>query len=482
MSETNNVDLWKLSVFDCLSLPAIILEPDKTIVDANAHFLKTFDVKKEDVVGKACHDFFYRSLDPCALDSCALAKVLRDRRGHSSLRQVLTDSGEEKWDNRVFSPILDESGQVRYIVECFHDFTPIKILQRELSGAREFTQKVIQSSTAAMIAADPKGRILMMNPAAEELTGYSVQEAQEKITIKDLHPPRQAHEIMRKLRDEQIGGKGKLPCTRLNIVDARGDSIPVEMTAAIIYEGDKEVATMGVFNDLREKIEHEEKMHEMLIRISRAEKMSSLGQLAAGVAHEINNPLTGIIFYASLVLDTFERNDPRRKKMECIREDAKRCGKIVKSLLAYSRQSSPSDEILHINTLLEHSLSLVRDSKVFIDIHIVKKLSEEMMLIRGDRDQLGQVIFNLVINAVDAMDQKGTLTLHTYRDKPSKKVYLEVSDTGCGISRENLSLIWDPFFTTKGPGKGTGLGLSTAYGILKENGGRIWVKETSEKG
>jgi signal transduction histidine kinase len=104
------------------------------------------------------------------------------------------------------------------------------------------------------------------------------------------------------------------------------------------------------------------------------------------------------------------------------------------------------------------------------------------MLIEGDRDQLGQVIVNLVLNAVDAMDHKGTLTLRTYPDKAAQKACIEVSDMGRGIPKENLSLIFDPFFTTKAPGKGTGLGLSTAYGIIKENNGRIWVKETSEKG
>jgi two-component system NtrC family sensor kinase len=256
----------------------------------------------------------------------------------------------------------------------------------------------------------------------------------------------------------------------------------VELTAAIIYENGQEAATVGLFNDLREKIKHEQAMREMVQRISRAEKMASLGQLAAGVAHEINNPLTGIIFYADLLLKSLDEEDPRRHSLTCMYEDAKRCGKIIKNLLAYSRQETHKKEILHINTLLEHSLDLIRDPKFFMGIQIKKELSEDMILIKGDRDQLGQVIVNLVLNAVDAMNQKGTMTLRTYRNKPAQKVYIEVSDTGRGIPEENLPLIFDPFFTTKAPGKGTGLGLSTAYGIVEENQGRIWVKETSPKG
>src|SRR5208337_3217932 len=146
---------------------------------------------------------------------------------------------------------------------------------------------------------------------------------------------------------------------------------------------------------------HEQAVQEMRRRISRAEKMASLGQLAAGVAHEINNPLTGIIFYADLLLNTLEKDDPRRRSLTGIYEDARRCGKIIKNLLTYSRQETSNKEILHVNTLLEHSLDLIRDPKVFKGIQIRKELSEDMILIKGDRGQLGQVIVNLVSNAVD---------------------------------------------------------------------------------
>lgn len=474
--------VWKTQLFDCLSIPTLILKPNKLIVDANVNFLEKFGARKEDVVGKKCHDFFYHSLEPCPEETCSLAKVLEDRQGHSILKKVATTAGIEKWHNRVFSPILNEAGEVQYVVECFYDVTQVKVLERELSGAKDFTQKLIESSSTAIIAADRQGKILTMNPAAEELTGYSLTEAQGKITTAKLYLPGQAKEVMKILRAGTKGGKGKLHLGRFTIVSAHGEEIPVELTAAIIYEGNEEIATVGLFNDLREKLKNEETKREMLVRISRAEKMASLGQLAAGVAHEINNPLTGIIFYANLLLDSLEEDDPRRHSLSCIYEDAKRCGKIIKNLLAYSRQETPSKEILHVNTLLEHGLDLIRDRKFFMGIHIRKELSDDMMLIEGDRDQLGQVIVNLVLNAVDAMEHEGVLTLRTYRNKSAGKAFMEVSDTGRGIPQEDLGRIFDPFFTTKAAGKGTGLGLSTAYGILKENGGSISVKETSKKG
>jgi two-component system, NtrC family, sensor kinase len=473
---------WKTRLFNCLSLPTLILKPNKSVVDVNAIFLEKFKADKKDIVGKTCYDFFYQSAEPCRLKTCPIAEVLADRQGHSVLEHVTTSAGIEKWDNRVFSPILDEAGEVLYIVECIHDVTQLKMLERELSGAKDFTQKLIESSTTAIIAADRRGKIVTMNPAAEELTGYSLKEAHKRITTKDLYPPGQAMEVMKILRSESMGGKGKLHLSRLTLINARGEEIPVELTAAIIYEGDQEAATVGLFNDLREKLKCEHAMQEMLRRTSRAEKMASLGQLAAGVAHEINNPMTGIIFYADLLLNTLETDDPRRQNLTCIYEDAKRCGKIIKNLLAYSRQETPGKEILHVNTLLEHSLDLIRDTKFFMGIQIRKELSEDIILIKGDRDQLGQVIVNLVMNAVDAMDHAGTMTLRTYRNKSAQKACIEVSDTGRGIPEGDLPLIFDPFFTTKAPGRGTGLGLSTAYGILKENKGRIRVKETSQRG
>jgi signal transduction histidine kinase len=131
---------------------------------------------------------------------------------------------------------------------------------------------------------------------------------------------------------------------------------------------------------------------------------------------------------------------------------------------------------------VDQSLVLIRDQKLFRNITIEKLLSQEMILINSDKDQLVQAVINLIMNAVAAMDEKGTLTFRTYRAKASQKAFLEVSDTGCGISPENLPKIFDPFFTTKEPGKGTGLGLSTAYGIIKENGGNITVKKTNHEG
>ena len=473
---------WRMKVFDTIPYPALILTPDKIIVSANRAFLERKHIELEHVVGKTCHQVFYNTHEPCSPAICPFSRVIAEKKWQSVLRRMEYDGKEEVWVDRMFSPILDENGDVKFIMECVRDVTRVITLEKRSIRMRQFLDKVIQSSHNAIVASDMNGNILLMNQAAEDLFGFSMEEAIRSKNAENFYPPGKAKEVMKHLKSEDFGGKGKLSAARVDVINAQGETVPVEMTGAIIYDGEEEVATTGIFYDLREKIAGEKKLKEAIIQINRSEKMASLGQLAAGVAHEINNPLTGILLYANLALERLDKADPLRKYLKSVINDTERCKDIVKDLLAYSRQTSPAKETFQVNSLVEQSLTLIRDQKRFLNINLVEKMSDEMMLLRADKNQLIQVIINLVMNAIDAMERKGTLTFLTYRSKNDKKVYIEISDTGCGIPEENLSKVFDPFFTTKGPEKGTGLGLSTSYGIVKGNGGRITIKETGPKG
>ncbi len=477
---------WRWRVFDSLSYPTRVLRPDGTIVAVNRRFVEQIDEEAEAVVGRKFstvnRKYFPNQKFPCGnSDACPLNKVVRLKKGHSIVFNLKDVNGKEKWEDRVFSPIIDDDGEVRYVIESVRDVSRVKILEKMYRGMRELIDNVVQSSVSGIMAADRRGNIILMNEAAEELFGYSAAEA-DKINIEDFYPKGVAREVMSKLRSENIGEKGKLPVTKVKILSRYGEEIPVEITAAIIYEDGEESATAAIFNDLRGRLAVEKKLSEAQNQVMQTEKMASLGRLAAGVAHEINNPLTSILLYGNIMQEKLEKDHPLEKNLDYILEDAERCKEIVKNLLAYSRQTSPKKDVFLINALVNESLALIRDQKLFMHIKVVKDYADDLIYITADKNQLCQVVINLIINAMDAMDGSGTLTLKTSGDPRSGRAFVEVSDSGSGISEDDLSKIFDPFFTTKAPGKGTCLGLSMAYGVLEENGGKISVKCTGPEG
>ena len=472
---------WRVRVFDSLSFPTLIMTPDRKIVTANQIFLEKHFLNVDQVVGKACFEVFYRK-EICPNEVCPFDKVLTEKIGQTVIQRTTSLTGKFFWEDRVFSPILDDEGNVAYIMESVRDITRLKNLEHTLKETEAFLEKIIHASPVAIVVGDIYDNILLMNPAAEDLFEYSKREAVTTISMDKLCPPGKADELMRQLRDKNIGGRGRLLSTKTTIVNSKGEEIPVELNASIIYEDGEELAIVGIYKDLRQMIAIKETLKKVNAQIVQSEKMASLGRLAAGVAHEINNPLTGILLYANIAKDGLDESDPHRKELEYIIEDAERCSNIVNNLLTYSRQAHAAKKLQPVNSLVEESLTLIRDQKLFMNIKLVKELSEEEMFVKIDKNQMNQVVINLVMNAVDAMDKQGTLTLRTYRDKKKNKILFEISDTGSGIPKENIPKIFDPFFTTKGQGHGTGLGLSTVYGIVKENRGTISIKDTGAHG
>lgn len=214
--------------------------------------------------------------------------------------------------------------------------------------------------------------------------------------------------------------------------------------------------------------------------LRRSEKLASLGKLVAGIAHEINNPLTGVLLYASIINSDNRLNSDLKPDVEKIISESKRCADIVSRLLEFSREAMPHKEAISLNTLLEKVVSLIHKQPSFHEITIVQDYSGDLPDVLVDPGQIQQVFINMILNASHAMYDGGTLTISTSTDENRSTVRAEITDTGCGISEEDLSHIFDPFFTTKSDG--TGLGLSISYGIVENNGGRIEVKSILGKG
>ncbi|HOO71749.1 MAG TPA: [Fe-Fe] hydrogenase large subunit C-terminal domain-containing protein [Spirochaetota bacterium] len=205
-----------------------------------------------------------------------------------------------------------------------------------------------------------------------------------------------------------------------------------------------------------------------------SEKLASLGRLASGIAHEINNPLTGILTYSSLLFDDLKESE-FGEDLEVIVKETTRCREIVKGLLNFARETKVEKKMANINDIINETLGILEKHMDFRNIKMVRVLSPDVPDSSLDVYQMKSVINNLAENAVHAMDGGGTLTFTTHYHAEKNLIELNVRDTGCGIARENLHKIFDPFYTTKQPGKGTGLGLAVIYGIIKKHNGVIDV-------
>jgi signal transduction histidine kinase len=216
--------------------------------------------------------------------------------------------------------------------------------------------------------------------------------------------------------------------------------------------------------------------------LMRSEKLASIGRLAAGIAHEINNPLTSVLTFGSLLLRKAEK-DSQKDKLDIIVKETTRVRDIVRRLLNFSRQTEPRKEDCDINLIVESALSLTKNQlKVRENAITVKKELGELPSLQLDPNQMLEVFINIIINALDAMAKGGELGIKTGLTEDAKAVEIRISDTGCGISKENLEKVFDPFFTTKEVGKGTGLGLAVAYGIIDGHNGSIDVESEIGKG
>ncbi|MGP8245642.1 MAG: cache domain-containing protein [Bryobacteraceae bacterium] len=233
---------------------------------------------------------------------------------------------------------------------------------------------------------------------------------------------------------------------------------------------------------LEEKVKQRtEELVAMQARVAQSERLASLGMLAAGVAHEVNNPLGGILALTALTVEEMRKDDPNRENLEEVIHQTERCRDIVKGLLEFSRQSKGNTETVDLNKVLQDTLSLLGKQALFFNVEVVCRLEPELPPVVADRSQFQQVFINILMNAVQAMNERGTIAIVTRR-KAGNAVEVAISDSGQGIPPEAIDRIFDPFFTTKESGHGTGLGLSIAYGIVTTHGGSIAVQSEVGKG
>jgi two-component system, NtrC family, sensor kinase len=340
----------------------------------------------------------------------------------------------------------------------------------ELQELTEYNENIIESMDSGILVLNLDGKVVRWNRAMEalyrrqrdEVLGHSLDEVFPESFLEALRGSLVLG------RNEEIANiyKLHLPCS-----DGRALRVNVSVAPFKVGSGER-CGTIVIVDDVTVRMGLEE-------QLQHSEKMASIGILAAGVAHEVNTPLTGISSYTQMLRQQIKSDDPRSALLEKIEKQTFRAAKIVNNLLNFSRSSKAEFENLDTNKVLLDVLSLLEHQLERGRIKVRKELSD-LPLVRGNENRLQQVFFNLMLNARDAMPKGGWLTLATRAEDDA--VVVEIRDTGHGIKPEHVRRIYDPFFTTKGIGRGTGLGLSISFGIVQEHGGAIFVESVPGQG
>ena len=361
------------------------------------------------------------------------------------------------------------------------DITDRKRMERELKEANDFLMNLIESSVDGIIVTSMKGDILIFNKGAEDILGYQADEVVGKLNIRSIYSPGVAKEAMEKLKSPDYGGVGKL--TSFPILHRRkdGEMIEGDLSASIIYDEDgNEIASLGIFKDLRERLRMERELQKTQQALLQSEKLAAMGRLTSQIAHELNNPIYGIMNTLELLKTEIPPESKRRRILELSLSETQRLSEMLRSMLSFSKPEEEKRRPVKMNELVEGILLMMEKQMKEANIKMETYFDGEIPEIMASTNQMRQVMLNLIKNAKEAMPKGGTLTVRTSRE--DNKVLISIRDTGIGIPKEIRDKIFEAFFTTKQKVKGVGLGLSVCYGIIKDHGGEIKVESEEEKG
>jgi PAS domain S-box-containing protein len=343
------------------------------------------------------------------------------------------------------------------------------LLMLETRALANYQSRVLDQSAVLIDSVDAEGRVITWNRASERLTGSPAAAAEGKIfgvEVARAADPGQWAALWKQLIEEGV-------ITReIEVMGDQGELIPLHLEGRALREGRGVVGAVLVGLDLRQRRALES-------QVLRTQKLAAVGLLAAGIAHEINNPLTGVVGYSKLLLEKTLSQDVR-ERVEKIASSGERCRKIVEGVLLFSRQQGGLKQKVDLRGVIDRVLRIGEFQWRMHNVRIIRE-HDEPAEVMADREQIEQVLLNLLSNAVDAMPRGGTVRIALKR-LPEGRASLAVSDEGHGIPEEIQASIFDPFFSTKEIGKGTGLGLAISYGIVRDHGGDILVESALGQG
>ncbi|MGA8553169.1 MAG: ATP-binding protein, partial [Candidatus Acidiferrales bacterium] len=360
------------------------------------------------------------------------------------------------------------AGYVAIAIENARLYNSLEQKAMQIERLKDFSENIVESLKIGVLTVDLEDRIESWNPQLENLLTISRSEALHR-KLQEVLPQDLVAEITARAASDHVSGIYKF-----HLNTRAGHHLVVNASIApLVGKSGARLGRLILLDDITQRVRLEEQMVQ-------TEKLTSLGLLAAGVAHEVNTPLAVISNYIQMLAKQIPADDPRQKTIERIVKQTFRASEIVNNLLNFSRTGAAEFIEVDINNVLEETLTLVQHPFKTARVNVVKNYNQQLPPVLGSITRLQQVFLNLFMNARDAMPQGGMLEVRTAAHNGSVEV--EVTDTGSGISPENLHRIFDPFFTTKATGRGTGLGLSVSYGIIKEHAGKVDVRSTPGQG
>ncbi|MFQ5686287.1 MAG: PAS domain S-box protein [Candidatus Scalindua sp.] len=473
---------WE-DTFDSISDLVTIHDKDFNIIRCNKSVIKKLNTEYGDILGRKCYEVFHVRNEQWP--ECPFVKC------RESLKP---ESEEQECMGGTFLmscfPRFDANGNFNGVVHIARDITERKKTENNLQESEECFRSTFEHAGVGIAHVAPNGQFLRMNKLFCDIFGHS-QDEMFKLTFQDITHSDEL-EADTSLAIQKLDDTFKTYTMEKRYLKQDGAIILVNLTISLSRKSDGRQYFICIAEDITERKRIEEKL-----RV--AYKMSSLGELTAGVFHEILNPVNIISSHVQLLLMEAEKGSKTEEDLKSIQEEVKRIVKISDGLLRFARKGEPGSEEIQVNDLLERTISILEPDMKLESVRFDRKFDERLPLITGSCDQLRQVFLNLITNARDAMPDGGTITVKTLivrsselrvqsevkngsRLKPQysglKGDFIEISfkDTGCGIDKEKIELIFDPFFTTKGEGKGTGLGLSISYGIIENYGGLMSVE------
>jgi two-component system NtrC family sensor kinase len=360
------------------------------------------------------------------------------------------------------------AGYVAIAVENARLYQSLELKAAQVERLKEFHENIIESLNIGVLTVDLEGRVESWNPQAERMLGTPREQAVGR-SLDEVLPYDLVAEMESRGGDEHVHSIYKF-----QLFSRSGERCIVNASfAPLVGRNGERLGRLILLDEITERIRLEEQMLQN-------EKLTSLGLLAAGVAHEVNTPLAVISNYIQILGKQLPLEDPRQKTIDKIVKQTFRASEIVNNLLNFSRTGGTQFIDVNLNSVLDETLSLVQHPFKTARVNVIRNFTEDLPLVHGSMTRLQQVFLNLFMNARDAMPNGGMLEVRTAAKNGSVEV--EVTDTGVGIHPDNLQRIFDPFFTTKSSARGTGLGLSVSYGIVKEHAGRMEVRSTPGKG